>query len=97
MRAYNPNHIGPLVAGTKPNNKYESFHKRIDALVDGLRVRFSFHLDLYMLTEFPFQTQKTMCKHIMAPPYVDQLVDDPLNAITVSNATTGQMDIKSNK
>ena len=31
-----------------------------------------------------------MCKHIMAPPYVDQLVDDPLNAITVSYMNTDQ-------
>ena len=38
MRAYNPAHIGPLVAGTKPNNKYESFEARIHALVQGLRV-----------------------------------------------------------
>ena len=55
MRAYNPAHIGPLVAGTKPNNKYESFEARVHALVLGLRVCVSSTLlsfSLLLLTTF---------------------------------------------
>ncbi len=52
MRAYNPNHIGPLVANSKPNNKYESFSKRIDALVEGLRVGLFFYSPFAMANSF---------------------------------------------
>ena len=58
MRAYNPSHIGPLVAGTKPNNKYESFRKRIDALVEGLRVGLLFGSLLLRLTNLHSRHRK---------------------------------------
>ena len=58
MRAYNPAHIGPLVAGTKPNNKYESFEARIHALVQGLRVCLSFYRHLLLLTKAQFRRRR---------------------------------------
>ena len=37
-----------------------------------------------MLANLPFQTQKTICKHLLEDPYIYQVINDPLAAAKVS-------------
>ena len=71
---------GTPLGEKKPINHYASFQKRLDALLETLMVRAPLRCIRRTLLIVIFQYQKTVCKHLIEPPYSYSVVDDPQNA-----------------
>lgn len=66
--------------------QYDSFQDRVQTICEAMQV--SDPYDYHVKANRPLeQTQKTLCKHLLRQPFNEEVVEDPIAAVSVGSQT----------